>query len=510
MRIHRRLALAGLVTTAALAPATADAAPTAQFSVSPSAPQAGQKVAFAASNGCDRRPCTYNWTDLGPDGPGGADWPLGTGSSLSFVFSQAGNKWVQLTVRNARGQTAQTTKTIKVAASGTTPPPTETTPPPTETTPPPTETTPPPSGCVVTSAAQMQARAADSAGQVCTVTGPIGSVTLNARPAQNVTFRGDGSASFANVIFDGAANITLDRARVTGSIAFPDRTGRAHGSDITLSNLVVGGTSTARTMPGALLAIAGGNDRITLQRSELAWTNAGNTGNAGYAIRAVNGNGDVIDGLNVLNNKIHHIGADAMQLAGVAALRVERNDISYVAAEQGSSEHSDSLQIMSLAGTTQARILRNAIHHVGYYDGSHKPGDGYPAGQLLVHGWSDVPVLFQDNLLRENRNYSPMFKDESNGAVADNWTFDHNTIIRQGPPQPSANRSGFFRGRHVLTNNILSSIEGPATWTSASGNVVEKGKVPGGTTDKDLRFDANYRSTDHPDAGIRQVAGPDW
>ena len=278
------------------------------------------------------------------------------------------------------------------------------------------------------------------------MSGNIGSVTLTARPGQPVTFRGNGTASFANVTFDGAANITVDRARVTGGISFPDRSGRAHGSDIVLSNLVVGGTRAARTMPTALLSVRGGNDRITLQHSELAWTNAGNSGNQGYAIRAVNGNGDPINGLNVIDNKIHHIGADGMQLAGVAALRVERNEIAYVAAEAGSNEHSDSLQIMSLAGSAQARILRNHIHHVGFYDENAKPGDGYPAGQLLVHGWSDVPVLFQDNLIRENRNYSPMFKDESDGSVADNWTFDHNTIIRQGPPQPSANRSGTSEG----------------------------------------------------------------
>ena len=150
--------------------------------------------------------------------------------------------------------------------------------------------------------------------------------------------------------FDGAANITLDRARVTGGISFPDRSGRTHGSDIVLSNLTVGGTRAARSDADALLSVRGGNDRITLQHSELAWTNAGNSGNAGYAIRAVNGNGEPINGLNVIDNKIHHIGADGMQLAGVAALRVERNEIAYVAAEPGSSEHSDSLQIMSLAG----------------------------------------------------------------------------------------------------------------------------------------------------------------
>jgi len=364
--------------------------------------------------------------------------------------------------------------------------------------------------CRVTSAAQMQARAGDSGGKVCTITGNIGSVTLSARPGRRVTFRGDGTATFDRVTFAGAANITLSRARVTGSVTFPDRSGRAHGSNIVLQRLTIGGTREARTMPAALLWIGAGNENITLRRSELAWTNAGNTGNQGYAIRAVNGNRDPIDGLNVIDDKIHHIGADGLQLAGVSRLRVERNEISYIAAEPGSTEHSDSLQIMSLEGTAQARIVGNDIHHVGFYDEGSRPGNGTPAGQLLVHGWSDVPVLFQDNLVRDNRNYSPMFKAESDGSVADNWTFDHNTIIRQGPPQPTADRSGYFRGRHVLTNNILSRIEGTATWTRASGNVVQFGRAPGARTDRRLRFDRRWRSLDHPKAGIRRAAGPDW
>ncbi|MEZ5121302.1 MAG: hypothetical protein R2736_06975 [Solirubrobacterales bacterium] len=356
----------------------------------------------------------------------------------------------------------------------------------------------------------MQARAADSAGSVCTVKGAIGDVTISERPAQTVTFRGDDTASFGQITIDGAANITIDHARVTDSIVFPDRSGTTHTNNVRLTRLTIGGTPTARTMPAALVWIGAGNDNITIEHSELAWTNAGDTGNQGYAIRALNGDRDIIDGLNVIDNKIHHIGADALQLAGIARLRVERNDISYVAAEPGSTEHSDSLQILSLAGTTQAQILRNNIHHTGYYTENAKPANGYPAGQLIIHGWSDTPVLFQDNLLHDNRNYAPYFKDENDGSVADNWTFDHNTIIRQGPPQPSAERSGFFRGRHVLTNNILSRIEGTATWTKASGNVGRERQRPGRRPGRHADVQRAVPGTDHPSAGIRQACGPDW
>jgi hypothetical protein len=103
-----------------------------------------------------------------------------------------------------------------------------------------------------------------------------------------------------------------------------------------------------------------------------------------------------------------------------------------------------------------------------------------------------------------------MFTDESDVSVADYWTFDHNTIIRQGPPQPSADRAGFFRGRHVLTDNILARVEGTATWVRASGNVLQHGRMRGARTDRSLKFDRNWRSKDHPKAGIRRAAGPDW
>src|SRR3954449_5772137 len=74
--------------TAALVPATASAQPAATFSYQPTAPIAGQAVTFNAPNAdCDAAPCTFTWTDDGPDGPGGTSWPLGSGQTLKYTFS---------------------------------------------------------------------------------------------------------------------------------------------------------------------------------------------------------------------------------------------------------------------------------------------------------------------------------------------------------------------------------------------------------------------------------------
>jgi Bacterial Ig domain/PKD domain len=99
--------------------------PVAAYAYAPSAPVVGQAVSFdAATSTCDDGPCTYTWVDDGPDGPGGTDWPLGTGRALSFTFQEAGTKRVRVTVTDADGDTATTVKAIAVSAgpSGDRPP----------------------------------------------------------------------------------------------------------------------------------------------------------------------------------------------------------------------------------------------------------------------------------------------------------------------------------------------------------------------------------------------------
>ena len=135
-------------------PPPTNTTPTASFTSSPASPVTGGAVTFdAADSTCEDTPCTYTWVDDGFDGPGGSQWPLGNGATLSFTFRGAGVKNVRLTVADADGDTDTTLHPITVTTAPTNPPPTEpppTNPPPTNpppTNPPPTnppgDTTPP-------------------------------------------------------------------------------------------------------------------------------------------------------------------------------------------------------------------------------------------------------------------------------------------------------------------------------------------------------------------------------
>jgi hypothetical protein len=121
----RRTLCAALATTAcALLPATAGAAPTARFTWTPASPAVNQAVSFDGStSSCDRSPCTYSWRDDGPDGPGGASWPLGTGVGLTFTFRNAGTKFVGLTVRNRSGSSSSVEHNVVVSSTPPPPPP---------------------------------------------------------------------------------------------------------------------------------------------------------------------------------------------------------------------------------------------------------------------------------------------------------------------------------------------------------------------------------------------------
>lgn len=105
-----------------LPPPVEPAAPIAAYTYAPASPTTGQDVSFdASSSTCAVTPCSYTWADDGSDGAGGEQWPLGTGQTLSFTFTGAGDKHVRLTVTDAQNRSASTVQTITVATA--TPPP---------------------------------------------------------------------------------------------------------------------------------------------------------------------------------------------------------------------------------------------------------------------------------------------------------------------------------------------------------------------------------------------------
>jgi hypothetical protein len=119
--------------------AAADHQPTAAYAYSPAFPTTGQAVSFDASSAtCDDAPCTYVWEDDGSDGPGGDQWPLGNGKTMSFTFQEQGVKNVRVTVTDADGDADTTMKAVTVGAAA---PPADTTAPDTTITSGPTATT---------------------------------------------------------------------------------------------------------------------------------------------------------------------------------------------------------------------------------------------------------------------------------------------------------------------------------------------------------------------------------
>jgi hypothetical protein len=101
------------------------AAPTASFTYAPTSPHVGEPVTFdAAGSECPDGPCTYEWSDDGsPTRPPTPLWPLGSGPSLSFTFSEAGTKYVRLLVTDAAGQTATVEHNVVVTEAEAPPPP---------------------------------------------------------------------------------------------------------------------------------------------------------------------------------------------------------------------------------------------------------------------------------------------------------------------------------------------------------------------------------------------------
>ncbi|ADB51132.1 heparin lyase I family protein [Conexibacter woesei] len=94
----------------------ASATPTAAFTHSPAVPNPGQLVTFdAGTSVCDVTPCTYSWDDVASDGPGAPDYPLGSGTPLTFTFRNAGTKYVRLIVTNRSGQSHAVQRDVVVA-----------------------------------------------------------------------------------------------------------------------------------------------------------------------------------------------------------------------------------------------------------------------------------------------------------------------------------------------------------------------------------------------------------
>ena len=389
--------------------ATAEAAPKARFKVKPRSPVVGEPTRLDARlSKCKR--CRYRWHRL--QGKQARKLGKGRGRVLRYRFRSAGVKRIRLTVIERNGRRHRRTRKVRVrqpaganapGVPGAVPMPVSPLPPLGQ------------PSCVAgaTPAATAGAvRSAVAAGQNVCVTGAVGDVNLDGLDSGAERFVGtDAAGSMGEVHIQGASGITI-RARFRSAVI--DSSDR-----ITIEQSRIGGTSSNRILDTLLWLRQGGND-VTIRDSDIGSTTADNSGDTGYGIR---GTGGEFNRLRIERNHIHHIGADAIQLAlGGADTIIDRNEVAYVAAPQSSNEHSDDLQIIFNGPNMQ--VTNNYFHHCGWFTAN---GPITSCNSMALHAGTSNSLLFANNVEAHALGLPFVGDLGTGGTVRSNATFRNNT-----------------------------------------------------------------------------------
>lgn len=376
----------------------------------------------------------------------------------------------------------------------------------------------PPSVSVSTSSQLVSAlKNSSNSGKTIEVTADLGNFTIDgARPASLITVvPGEGGGSLGTVMFtNNNSNIRFEGFVMRGVNINHGNSTNVNNTNLQFANCTAGGTESARIKPLAIFEIYGDADGILIDNCDIGWTDTNPTGgnDVGYGVRAIGGGGGrTVDNLMITRSKIHHTGCDNIQLGDVNDFVMDRTELAYAASAPGTDCHADSMQIMGTGGTNP-RITNSWIHDMGYYSDTVTPSS---SGQLIIHGWSgSTPWLIQNNLFTHNRNFTPEYKEESNGAFSNNWTWDHNTILSSFDVEGSGCSTHFGGSQAALTNNIIRNHCGSASYGSANGNVGIANTPNGGVRQANLTFDANYEPTNltsgYEDAGYRLPTDVHW
>lgn len=168
---------------------------------------------------------------------------------------------------------------------------------------------------------------------------------------------------------------------------------------------------------------------MTVRDSEIGWTNADNSGNTGYGIRVHGSSLGSSDRLKIVGNRIHHIAGDGIQgLGNGTDVLIDRNEIGYVGANPGSSEHSDNIQIID--NGPNLKITNNWLHHQGWYDATTSVGN---AGATYIHGGDSDRMTYENNLIEHSRGRVEVCGLGTGGTSRSNITVRRNTVSRQRP-----------------------------------------------------------------------------
>jgi hypothetical protein len=277
-----------------------------------------------------------------------------------------------------------------------------------------------PGATAVTSPAELRGALED--GRDACVKGDIGDVDLSDITAEDALYVGtEGTGEMGFVEIADSAGITL-RARLRSTTIRDSRS-------ITIENSVLGGTERRRVLD-QLVFIPEDADDVTIRDSDLGWTTVDDSGNTGYGLRVYGRS----DRLLVQRNRIHHIGADGIQLGmdGRDA-SIDRNEIAYVAPPQGADEHSDDIQVTGHG--PNLRITNNYLHHNGWLDAG---GPRWGGSGPYIHAGDDDTMLFQNNLVRDERNFMQVGNLGTGGRARSNLTFRRNTFYDNGTMFPGS------------------------------------------------------------------------
>ena len=317
------------------------APPTAEFTFSPTSPVTGEQVSFNSTGACAATPCTYTWEDDGPDGPGGTQWPLGSGETLQYTFSDAGVKKVRLTVTDGISRPATVQHDVTVSEAPARPPLGQPSAPAWR-----GDGDHPGAGPIGRSSAGNNVRA----------TTVVGDVNLDDLTSSTVRHLGtSGIGSIGQVHISGSSRITI-RARTCAVVI------RGGSSLITVEQSRIGG-SARQPRPRPADLHAGRHVRRDDQVNDIGWTRPTTAATPATAAAVTATDSD----FSFVGNKVHDIAADGFQGVGGENVLIDRNEIGPVGRNPGSDEHSDNIQITG--NGANLRITNNWIHHQGYYNG---------------------------------------------------------------------------------------------------------------------------------------------
>lgn len=369
----------------------------------------------------------------------------------------------------------------------------------------------------VNSASSLVAALKDpnNAGGTIEVTANLGEINVDgAAPSSLVTVRpGTGGGTVGTIkLSRNNSNLRFEGFRMTGAMVNVGNSTNTTNNNIQFANCTAGGTEANRIKPFAIFEIYGTANDLLIDNCDIGWTDTSPNGgpDVGYGVRAIGGSGK-INRLKITRSKIHHTGCDNIQLGVNDDFQMDRTELAYAASAPGTDCHADSIQIMGSSGSN-SRITNSWIHHMGYYSSTVTPSS---SGQLILHGWNGAtPWLVQNNLFTNNRNFTPEYKEENDGAFARNWTWDRNTILSSFNTEGNGCSTDFGGAQAALTNNIIRNLCGRSvSYATASGNVGIDSTPTGGIRAA-VTFDGNFVPQNLPagftDAGYRVPSDVHW